>query len=127
MFKGQFKLHPATDDGFPDALATSFIKRSHWNSREPAYTRIFTRFFTQQYVELLGLHTVLMFNGKTTKQLFFLYIYLKLEKPLNRLNGSVYTAHLLCFIFMYITCASFYAVVFIFHTFMGLTVGLLIS
>jgi len=44
----QFKLHPATD-GFPDALARSNVKRSDWqayfcNSREPAYTNIFTRF-----------------------------------------------------------------------------------
>ena len=29
----RFKLHPATD-GFPDALAPSYVKRSDWNSRE---------------------------------------------------------------------------------------------
>ena len=44
----QFKLHPATD-GFPDALAPSNVKRSDWqayfwNSRDSAYTNIFTRF-----------------------------------------------------------------------------------
>ena len=31
-------------DGFPDTLAPSYAKRSDCNSREPAYTRIFTRF-----------------------------------------------------------------------------------
>ena len=41
-FQRRFTLHP-TIDGFPDALAPSYVKRSDWNSREPAYTRIFTR------------------------------------------------------------------------------------
>ena len=31
-------------DGFPDALSPSYATRSDWNSREPGYTRIFTRF-----------------------------------------------------------------------------------
>ena len=47
-FNIKFELHPATD-GFPDALALSYVKRSDWqahfwNSREPAYQNIFTRF-----------------------------------------------------------------------------------
>ena len=44
----KFKLHP-TNDRFPDALAPSYVKRSDWqahfwNSREPAYQNVFTRF-----------------------------------------------------------------------------------
>ena len=37
-------IAPATN-GFPDNLAPSYVKLSDWYSREPAYTRFFTRFF----------------------------------------------------------------------------------